>query len=92
MTMAARFDSPQAILTGGGSRRQAAELLSGLHAHRTLLVVDPYFASADFVIEIGSSLDRKGKGNEIFSDFQPDPTDQNVLAGSERFRANTAVS
>jgi alcohol dehydrogenase class IV len=90
--MAERFDSPQAILTGGASRRQAAELLSGLHAHRTLLVVDPYFASADFVMEIRSSLDGKGIANEIFCDFQPDPTDQNVLAGTERFRAFGADS
>jgi len=82
----ARFDSPQAILTGGGSRREVLEILPALHAHRTLLVVDPFFVTADFVLEIRSGLERKGIRNDIFSDLQPDPTDQNVMAGSERFR------
>src|SRR6267378_6856204 len=90
--MATRFDSPQTILTGGGCRRQAAEVLSGLHAHQTLLVVDPYFVSADFVMEIRSSLYDWGIANEIFSDLQPDPTGTNVLAGTERFRRTGADS
>ena len=90
--MAARFDSPQSILTGGGCRRQAAEVLSALHAHQTLLVVDPYFASADFVMEIRSGLYDWGIASEIFSDLQADPTDTNVHAGTERFRRTGADS
>src|SRR5215471_12781284 len=90
--MTARFDSPQAILTGGGSRRQAPELLAALHAHRTLLVIDPYFESADFVTEIRSGLDAQGIGNEIFTQFQPDPTDQNVRTGAGRLRSAGADS
>src|SRR5437016_3721927 len=90
--MAARFDSPQLILTGGGCRRQAAEVLSALDAHQTLLVVDPYFMSADFVMEIRSGLYDWGIGNEIFTDLQPDPTDSNVLAGTERFHKTGADS
>src|SRR5262245_1324220 len=82
----ARFDSPQAILTGGGSRQEAPEILSALHAHRALLVVDPFFSTADFVLEIRSGLDRQGIPNDVFNDLQPDPTDQNVIAGTERFR------
>ncbi len=85
--MTARFDSPQAIVTGGGCRAQAADLLSSLHAHRTLIVVDPYFASADFVSEIRAAVERKGIATELFTDFQPDPTDQNVLGGAQRFAA-----
>ena len=85
--MTARFDSPQAIVTGGGCRAQAAELLSALAAHRTLMVVDPYFAAAEFVAQIQSSLGGKGITAALFTDFQPDPTDQNVLAGRDRFRA-----
>src|SRR5207247_3898001 len=80
--MTARFDSPRAIVTGGGCRGQAADLLSGLHAQRTLIVVDPYLASAEFVSEIRAALDRKGIATGVFTDFQPDPTDQNVLAGA----------
>src|SRR5215471_18276213 len=85
MNMTTRFDSPKLILTGGGCRGQAAELLTSLNAERTLIVVDPYFSSADFVVEIQSTLTAKGITNELFIDFQPDPTDQNVLGGADRF-------
>jgi alcohol dehydrogenase class IV len=90
--MMLRFDSPRAIVTGGGSRSQAAELLSSLQAHRTLIVVDPYFAAADFVAGIRSTLEGKGIANDLFTDFQPDPTDQNVLAGAAGFQRLAADS
>src|SRR5262249_45720259 len=83
--MTARFDSPTAVLTGRGCRAQAAELLLSLHAERTLAVVDSFFASSDFLGAIRSTLAGKGIASDLFMDFQPDPTDQNVLAGAERF-------
>jgi alcohol dehydrogenase class IV len=85
--MTARFDSPGVILTGGGCRRQAAELLWSVRARRTLVVADPFFATSDFVRELQSGLEQAGISSHLFSDFQPDPTDQNVTAGVERFRA-----
>jgi len=85
--MTARFDSPGVILTGGGCRRQAAELLSSLRARETLLVADPFFAASEFVLELQIDLKRAGISCHPFSDFQPDPTDRNVAAGVERFRA-----
>ncbi len=90
--MTARFDSPKAIVTGGGCRAQAADLLFSLRAHRTLIVVDPYFAASEFVTEIRSALNAKGIAADLFTDFQPDPTDRNVLDGVERFRAADADS
>ena len=84
--MTTRFDSPRAIVTGGGCRAQAGDLLVSLHANRALIVVDPYFAEADFVGEIRSTLDRNGIESVSFTSFQPDPTDENVLAGVERLR------
>jgi len=90
--MNARFDSPKAIVTGGGCRAQAPELMASLQAHHALMVVDPFFASAEFVNEIRSNLRGKGIGTEIFRDFQPDPTDQNVMAGADRFRSSGADS
>ena len=83
--MTSRFDSPQAVLTGRGCRTQAAELLLSLHAQRTLVVVDPFFASSDFLGEIRSTLAAKSIASDLFTDFQPDPTDQNVLSGADRF-------
>jgi alcohol dehydrogenase class IV len=90
--MTIRFDSPRAIITGGGSRLQAADLLVSLNAQRTLIVVDPFFAAADFVDQIRAALARKGIASELFSDFQPDPTDQNVLTGAGRFSRMRADS
>jgi alcohol dehydrogenase class IV len=82
-----RFDSPRAIIAGGGCRAQAGELLVSLQAHRALIVVDPFFESADFVGEIRAALTGAGIASDLFTAFQPDPTDQNVLAGAERFGA-----
>src|SRR5579863_4179245 len=90
--MTARFDSPKAIVTGGGCRRQAPELMASLQAHGALVVVDPFFANAEFVNEIRSGLKEKGIATDIFSAFQPDPTDRNVTAGAEQFRACGADS
>jgi len=84
--MTVRFDSPKAIVTGGGCRTQAGDLFASLHANRALIVVDPYFAEADFVNEIRSTLARGGIESVFFTAFQPDPTDENVLAGVERLR------
>src|SRR6516164_8955122 len=88
----ARFDSPKAIVTGGGCRRQAPDLLASLQAHRPLMVVDPFFANAEFVNEIRADLQGKGIGTDLFTDFQPDPTDQNVMAGAGQFRARASDS
>jgi alcohol dehydrogenase class IV len=85
--MTSRFDSPKAIITGGGSRAQAGELLVSLHSQRALIVVDPFFQSADFVGEIRAALTTAGVASDVFTDFQPDPTDQNVLNGAQRFSA-----
>jgi alcohol dehydrogenase class IV len=90
--MSSRFDSPKAIVTGGGSRSQAPELLESLQGHRALMVVDPFFAGADFVNEIRHELHKKGIQTNLFTFFQPDPTDENVLAGAGCFREEGADS
>jgi alcohol dehydrogenase class IV len=90
--MSLRFDSPKAIVTGGGSRSQAPELLASLQGHRALMVVDPFFAGADFVNETRQQLNKKGIPTNLFTAFQPDPTDENVLAGAGSFREEGADS
>jgi alcohol dehydrogenase class IV len=90
--MTVRFDSPKVVVTGRGSRTQAADLLVSLHAQRTFIVVDSFFAASDFLGEMRASLAGKGIPAELFTEFQPDPTDQNVLAGAERFRGFGADS
>ena len=90
--MTARFDSPSAILTGGGCRAEAGELMKTLGAHRTLIVVDPFFASGTYMKDLVENLSAAGMAHEVFTDFQPDPTDLNVATGTEKFRAIQADS
>jgi len=88
----ARFDSPSAILTGGGCRTETGELMKTLGAHRTLIVADPFFASGSFMKDLGENLSRAGIAHEVFSDLQPDPTDLNVATGTGRFQSFQADS
>ena len=81
-----RFDSPSVILTGGGCRKQTPEIFAALRARRTLVVTDPFFASSDQLSEVLAGLTAAGIAFELFSGFQPDPEDRNVVAGVEHFR------
>ncbi|HLQ79324.1 MAG TPA: iron-containing alcohol dehydrogenase [Terriglobia bacterium] len=85
--MILRFDSPGTILTGGGCRKQTAEILSALRARRTFVVTDPFFLTSNFLAEILSGLSAAGIAAKVFSGFQPDPEDRNVVAGVGGFRA-----
>jgi alcohol dehydrogenase class IV len=86
--MMARFDSPRVILTGGGSRKRAAEILSTLNAKRVFLVIDSYFSTDNGLLpELRAQLEEAGMELEVFRDFQPDPTDTNVIAGARRLKA-----
>ncbi len=90
--MTSRFDSPEAILTGGGCRKETGRLMAALGARRTLIVADPFFASSPFLREQAGNLSDSGIAHHVYSDFQPDPTDRNVATGVERFRAFQADS
>ena len=90
--MTHRFDSPTVILTGAGCRREAGSLLAAMKARRTLLVADPFFASGPFTREIAAALDGAGIQHEVYSGFQPDPTEENIRAGAACFREFQADS
>jgi alcohol dehydrogenase class IV len=90
--MILRFDSPRVILTGGGCRTQTAEILSSLRATRTLVVTDPFFTSSRNLSEILDAMTQAGIAHELFSSFQPDPEDRNVVSGVDRFKAFHADS
>ena len=85
--MSARFDSPRIILTGGGSRNRAAEMLATLKARRTLIVADPYFSGESGPLaDLLAGLAKTGIAAGVFNAFQPDPTDINVMKGLEHLR------
>jgi alcohol dehydrogenase class IV len=63
-------------------------MLSALGARRTFLVIDPYFSTeTGLLAELRAALAEAGIAAEVFSDFQPDPTDANVMAGAARLKA-----
>jgi alcohol dehydrogenase class IV len=68
-----RFDSPRTILQGAGARLHLKEHLGS--AKNILIVTDPYFANSKQLPQLENAA--------IFSEVQPDPTDENVAAGLE---------
>jgi alcohol dehydrogenase class IV len=68
-------------------------MLTALGAKRTLVVADPYFPrESGPLAELTASLTQAGIVTEVFTAFQPDPTDANVIAGSGRLRSFGADS
>lgn len=78
---AAPFHSPKTIVFGAGARHQAAEQARIAGADSVLLVTDDYMIQSGVAGELAGAIEAAGISVEIFSDVQPDPTDQNVLSG-----------
>lgn len=72
---------PATVRIGGGCRRGAGELISGLGARRVLVVTDPGVIALSLHLDVLESLDAAGCSVRVFDGVQPDPTDVNVRAG-----------
>lgn len=83
-----RFDCAAAILHGGGSRQQVGQLAKELGGQRALIVTDPGVIALGFVDEVSAALQEAGLAAFVFSEVQPDPTKQNVLAGVAALKEN----
>jgi alcohol dehydrogenase class IV len=88
--MEASFDIPSSILFGAGSRLRLGKELLQLGVSRTLLVTDRRLRDAGTVAGFEAQLQDAGITATIFSDVQPDPTDENVAAGLACLRASNA--
>src|SRR5262249_46336356 len=71
---------------------ETAKVLAALRVSRTLVVTDPYFVASAYLREILSGMKGLGMDSDVFSGFQPDPEDRNVIAGVQQFRAFNADS
>lgn len=80
------FDTPSRILFGAGSRFRLGEELHRIPASRILLVTDQRLRDAGVIRVLEERLKTGGIEATVFSDVQPDPTDQNVAAGLECLR------
>ncbi len=81
--MAAQFTFPNRILFGENTRASLPEELQLLGIRRPLLVTDPGLVAAGIGGAIGSLINDP----PVFDAVQANPTEADVLAGLERFRA-----
>jgi len=85
-----RFDAPQAIVHGGGSRQRLPEIAKELGGTRVLLVTDRGVVALGVADQIRELLTSAGLAVATFDDVQPDPTDASVAAGVEALHAHGA--
>lgn len=80
--MPAIFTFPNRILFGAGTRASLASELAQLGVRHPLVVTDPGLEASGIVTEVVTTLERAS----IFSAVQANPTEDDVLAGLERYR------
>jgi alcohol dehydrogenase class IV len=80
---------PRAIFGAGVSAEIDAEV-KRLGGSRALVITDEFLLSSDAGQSFLDRIQAGGIAFEVFSAVQPDPTDENVAAGLEAFRAADA--
>jgi alcohol dehydrogenase class IV len=84
------FETPSRILFGASSRFRLNEELRRIAISRTLLVTDQRLRDAEVIQGFEACLKGDGIETAVFSEVQPDPTDENVAAGLECLRRSGA--
>lgn len=76
-----QFAAPRAMVVGGGTAGQIADVLRRFGLSRPLIVTDPFMVSSGLIDAVRGPLAAAGIGHAVFSDTVPDPTDTVVAAG-----------
>ena len=79
---------PTRNVFGEGSSAEAGTLLKTLNAKKTLIVTDKFLASCGMAGKIQAIFEETGIQATVFDGAEPNPTDKNVEAGLEAYRAN----
>ena len=82
--MLAQFNVPSTLIVGGGASSEAGAQAKRLKAKRAFLVTDTYMVDSGLAGRTVDSLKAEGIEATVFSDVQPDPTDDNVIQGADR--------
>lgn len=77
------FDIPTTIRHGGGSIQELPSLVEQMKGERVFIVTDPGIVELGLIEPLVSNLESHGLKTCLFHEVQPDPTDENVLAGVE---------
>ncbi len=81
------FSFPTRILFGCGAVRRLSDCLRETGAARPLIVTDPGVRQAAPFASVAGALEAAGIRYEVFADVHGNPTEEDVLAGVERYRA-----
>ena len=84
--MTSQFNIPSTIIAGAGASRELAPQLQRRGLTRVLLVTDAFMVSSGLAPKVVSDLTASGITVEVFADVQPDPSEDNVLAGFARLQ------
>src|SRR5690606_13658795 len=83
----ANWSYPTAIRFGAGRIGELADACRAAGISRPLLVTDRGLAGLPITARALDILDEAGLGRAIFAEVDPNPTDTNLAAGIEAFRA-----
>jgi alcohol dehydrogenase class IV len=85
--MTSQFNIPSTVVTGAGAARELAPQLKRRGLTRVMLVTDAFMVSSGLASQVVTELTAAGITVEVFADVQPDPSEDNVLAGFARLQA-----
>ena len=78
-----RFSFPNRIIFGDGARAELPAELARLHVRRPLVITDQGLVASGLVAEVSANLNDPA----IFAGVRPGPTDTDIAAGLDRYRA-----
>jgi alcohol dehydrogenase len=81
------FHMPTRALFGRGIAARAAEHVAALGVGSVLLVTDPGVLAAGLVVPVADALTRGGIDVTVFDQVEPNPKDQDCLAGADLARS-----
>lgn len=83
------FSFPTRILFGRGAVRRLPECLDETGARKPLIVTDPGVRAAAPFAAVTAALAEAGIAYEVFAEVHGNPTEEDVLAGVERYRGTS---
>ena len=87
MTMTANWSYPTAIRFGAGRIGEIADACAATGMKKPLLVTDKMLANLPITTATLDLMDAAGLGRGLFSEVDPNPTEDNVNAGIAAYRA-----
>jgi alcohol dehydrogenase len=92
LTQILTFFCPTRIHMGMNAHVKVEELLKGWHCEHLFLTVDRALLGSEIYLSIKGILDRNGVDFDVFSDIEPDPSDNTVANAFESYKEkNTTV-